>query len=97
MPVIRIEDEFVTFEVDGEVIAGPVSTRVPADGGRPRPRWMEATLYRKGDGSYVLHTVNRSLVWHLVRDRPGPCPQADGDGCCPAAGRRGVLRVMVPG
>ena len=27
---------------------------------------MEATLYRKGDGSYVLHTVNKSLVWHLT-------------------------------
>lgn len=66
MPVVRIEDEFFTFEVHGEVIAGPVSTRVPADGSRPRPRWMEATLYRKDDGSYVLHTVNKSLVWHLI-------------------------------
>ena len=71
MPVIRIEDEFVTYEVDGEVIAGPVSTRVPADGGRPRPRWMEATLYRKADGTYVLHTVNRSLVWHLIEQGLG--------------------------
>jgi hypothetical protein len=26
---------------------------------------MEATLYRKRDGTYVLHQVNYSLVWHL--------------------------------
>ena len=71
MPVTRITDEFASYEIDGEVIAGPVSTRFPTDGGRPRPRWMEATLFVKDDRTYVLHTVNHSLVWHLTESGLG--------------------------
>jgi hypothetical protein len=63
MPVV-IRDEFADFEIDGEVIAGPVTTRYSAAGGG-RPRWFEATLYRKPDGSYVLHQASLSVVWHL--------------------------------
>jgi len=59
-----ISDEFADFEIAGEVIAGPVSTELDARG-RPRPRWYEATLYRKPGGSYVLHQVSLSRVWHL--------------------------------
>lgn len=63
MPVIRIPDEFHYFEIDGEVVAGPVSTEYDSRG-RRRVRWMEATLYLKADGTYVLHQVNKSRVWH---------------------------------
>ena len=36
---VRIEDEFFTYEIsDGMVIAGPVTTRYPADPGRLRSR-----------------------------------------------------------
>jgi hypothetical protein len=64
MPVVRIIDEFAEYVFEADVIAGPVSTRIDARS-RPRPRWMEATLYRKSDGTYVLHQVNKSVVWHL--------------------------------
>lgn len=63
MPVVRIEDEFEVFEIDGEVIAHE-STETDSTG-RDRARWMEATVYRKDDGSYVIHQVNESVVWHL--------------------------------
>jgi hypothetical protein len=69
MPRVVIKDEHVDYEIDGEIIAGgpdcPVSTALDARQ-RQRARWMEATLYRKYDGTYVLHQVNYSLVWHLV-------------------------------
>lgn len=65
MPVFVIRDEHLDYEIDGEVIAGPVSTEYSASG-EPRARWMEATLYRKGDGTYVIHQVNQSVVWHLL-------------------------------
>ena len=63
MPVIRIPDEFHDFEIDAEVVAGPVSTEYDSRGSR-RVRWMKATLYQKADGTYVLHQVNESRVWH---------------------------------
>ena len=105
MPVTRIADEFSDFEIDGEVVAGPVSTR-----GRSGPRWFEATLYRKADGSYVLHVVNYSVVWHLDEhadshvNRPEDTPRSQlppgavycgslsarpGRPQCPPAGRGG--------
>jgi hypothetical protein len=65
MPRVVIKDEQVDYEIDGEVIAGPVSTALDAKQ-RQRARWMEATLYAKSDGTYVLHQVNYSLVWHLA-------------------------------
>jgi hypothetical protein len=69
MTRVVIKDEHVDYEINGEVIAGgpdhPVSTALDAKG-RQRARWMEATLYRKDDGTYVLHQVNHSLVWHLA-------------------------------
>lgn len=69
MPHVVIKDEHVDFEIDGEIIAGgpdnPVSTALDAQR-RQRARWMEATLYKKSDGTYVLHQVNYSLVWHLA-------------------------------
>jgi hypothetical protein len=65
MPRVVIKDEHVDFEIDGTVIAGPVSTALDARQ-RQRARWMEATLYAKDDGTYVLHQVNHSLVWHLA-------------------------------
>ena len=65
MPRVVIQDEQVDYEIDGDVIAGPVSTALDAKQ-RQRARWMEATLYRKPDGTYILHQVNYSLVWHLA-------------------------------
>jgi hypothetical protein len=64
MPVVVIKDEFADFVIDGVVVAGPVSTRNNASG-RGRPRWYEATLYRKAGGGYALHQVSLSVVWHL--------------------------------
>ena len=64
MPVVRIADEFAFYEFEAEIIAGPVSTQIDARQ-RKRPRWLQVTLYRKEDGSYVLHSVNLSVVWHL--------------------------------
>jgi hypothetical protein len=69
MPRVVIRDEHVDYEIDGRVIAGgpdhPVSTALDSRQ-RQRARWMEATLYAKDDGTYVLHQVNYSLVWHLA-------------------------------
>lgn len=63
--VIRIEDEFEVFEiVGGEIVAGPVSTETDFTGAE-RVRWFEGTIYRKPDGTYVVYTVNESVVWHL--------------------------------
>jgi hypothetical protein len=62
MAVVRITDEFHVFEIDAEVIAA-VSTEYDSREYR-RVRWFEATLYLKADGTYVLHTVNVSRVWH---------------------------------
>jgi hypothetical protein len=64
MPRVTVRDEHVDFEINGEVIAGPVSTALDARQ-RQRARWMEATLYASESGGYVLHQVNYSLVWHL--------------------------------
>src|SRR5580693_2338526 len=64
MARITIPDEFMDFEIDGEVVAGPVSTEYDSRG-RRRARCMKATLYLKSDGTYVLHQVNESLVWHV--------------------------------
>ena len=61
---VRIEDEDVVFEFDGERIAGPVSTRFDPKN-RQRARWMEATLWRKGDDTYVFEQVSISTVWHF--------------------------------
>ena len=61
----RIEDELMVHELDGERIAGPVSTRPHPVTGRPRGRWVEFTIYRLDRGGYVLHKVNQSRVWHL--------------------------------
>ena len=70
MDTVRIDDEYAVYEFTAEVIAGgpdsPVSTALGATGQWQRPRWMEATLYRKPDRTYVLHQVNYSLVWHLL-------------------------------
>jgi hypothetical protein len=66
MPQIVIRDEFLDFVIDGDAIAGPVTTEYADSTGRPRVRWFECTLYRKADGSYVIHQVNRSVVWHLA-------------------------------
>ena len=64
MELVRIEDESVVYEFEAERIAGPVSTRLdPRD--RQRARWMEATLYRKPDNTYVFAQVSYSTVWHL--------------------------------
>jgi hypothetical protein len=63
---IMIKDEFADMEITGEVVAGPVSTRKTA-AGTVRPRWFEATLYRRDAGGYVLHQANLSEVWHLDR------------------------------
>jgi len=83
MTLVRIEDERAVYEFDAEIIAGgpdsPVSTALGARSYWQRPRWMEATLYRKPDRTYVLHQVNYSLVWHLVSGeghvrKPGRVP-----------------------
>jgi hypothetical protein len=60
---VRIEDEDVVYEFDGDLIAGPVSTRLdPKD--RQRARWMEASIYRKPDNTYIFTQVSISTVWH---------------------------------
>jgi len=60
---VRIEDESVVYEFEGERIAGPVSTRLdPKD--RQRARWMDASLYRKADGTYIFVQASISTVWH---------------------------------
>jgi hypothetical protein len=61
---VRIEDESVVYEFEGVRIAGPVSTRLDPMG-RQRARWMEATLWRKPDDTYVFEQVSISTVWHL--------------------------------
>lgn len=63
--IVRIEDEHQIYEFDGDRIAGPVSTRHD-NRGRQRARWMEATLYRRTDGTgYIFYQVSYSMVWHL--------------------------------
>lgn len=63
--IVRIEDEHQIYEFDGDRIAGPVSTRFDKRS-RQRARWMEATLYRKSDGTgYIFYQVSYSIVWHL--------------------------------
>jgi hypothetical protein len=61
---VRIEDEDVVYEFEGDLIAGPVSTRLDPRN-RQRARWMEARLWRKPDNTYVFETVSISTVWHL--------------------------------
>lgn len=61
--LVRIEDEDVVYEFEGERIAGPVSTRLDPRG-RQRARWMEASLYRKPDNTYVFVQASISTVWH---------------------------------
>lgn len=78
---VRIEDEDVIYEFTAERIAGPVSTRLD-DRDRQRARWMEASLYRKDDDTYVFTQVNFSTVWHLLAGtahvrKPLGTPRAD--------------------
>jgi hypothetical protein len=61
--LVQIEDESVVYEFEAERIAGPVSTRLDGKD-RQRARWMEASLYRKPDDTYVFAQVNHSTVWH---------------------------------
>jgi hypothetical protein len=63
MTRVRTPDEFADITVDGELVAGPVSTEYDSQKKR-RVRWMTATLYLKSDETYVLHQVNISRVWH---------------------------------
>lgn len=60
-----IEGEFQVHPLEGELVAGPVSTRPHPVTGKPRGRWIEWALYRPDSGGYVLHKVNQSRVWHL--------------------------------
>lgn len=62
---VRIEDEDVVYEFDGELVAGPVSTRLDPRG-RQRARWMEASIWRKQDNTYVFEQASYSTVWHLT-------------------------------
>jgi hypothetical protein len=61
---VRIEDDSVAYEFEGERIAGPVSTRLDPRS-RQRARWMEATLWRTQDNLYVFEQVSISTVWHM--------------------------------
>lgn len=63
MAVIEIPDEFEVFTFEGERIAGPVTTAFDHFR-RQRPRWLEAELFRREAGGYVVSQVNKSLVWH---------------------------------
>lgn len=65
---VRIEDTDVVYEFNGELIAGPVSTRLDPRG-RQRARWMEATIWRKDDDTYVFEQVSISTVWHVPDGR----------------------------
>lgn len=64
MPLIEIPDEPAAWRFRGHRIAGPVSTAFD-HAGRQRPRWLEAELYARDDGGYVVAQANYSLVWHL--------------------------------
>jgi hypothetical protein len=64
MPLIEIPDEPAAWRFRGHRIAGPVST-ARDHAGQQRPRWLEAELYARDDGGYVVSQVNLSLVWHL--------------------------------
>lgn len=64
MQLVRYEDEDVVYEFTAERIAGPVSTKFDPRG-RQRARWMEASLYRKEDDTYVFVQESFSTVWHL--------------------------------
>jgi hypothetical protein len=64
MPLIEIPDEPAAWQFRGHRIAGPVSTAFDHTG-RQRPRWLEAELYARDDGGYVMSQANFSLVWHL--------------------------------
>jgi hypothetical protein len=63
--LVQIEDDDVVYEFTGTLIAGPVSTRLDAKD-RQRARWMEASLYRKSDDTYVFTQVSISTVWHQL-------------------------------
>lgn len=65
MTLYRIEDEFQVHELEGDRIAGPVSTRPHPVTGKLRGRWTELTIYKPVSGGYVLHKVSQSRVWHL--------------------------------
>jgi hypothetical protein len=66
MTLYRIEGEFQVHELEGERVAGPVSTRPHPITGKPRARWTEWVLYKPDSGGYVLHKVNQSRVWHAA-------------------------------
>lgn len=63
MTTMRIEDEFQVFTFTGLRLAFESTRLDPRQ--RQRARWMEASLYRKGDGTYLFYQVNYSLVWHF--------------------------------
>lgn len=78
----RLEDELHIREFDGELIAGTVTNRPHPVTGKLRARWTDLTLYRADGGGYVLHKVNRSVVWHLPAGQdhvriPGRTPVQD--------------------
>jgi hypothetical protein len=51
------------YRFAGELIAGPVTTAFDHTGTQ-RPRWLEASLYRRDGHGYVVSQENYSLVWH---------------------------------
>lgn len=64
MPLIEIPDDFQVYRFAGHQLGEPVSTAFDRYGVQ-RPRWLEARLFAKNDGGYVLAQANKSLVWHL--------------------------------
>jgi hypothetical protein len=64
VPEIRIVDRHHRETVfSGTRVAGPVTT-INRD--NPMPRWLSLVLYRLDSGSWLLHRIGMSLVYHCA-------------------------------
>lgn len=66
MATITIRDthSFLNEEHEGELISA-VDTR-SQDPDNPSKRWVEIKLYRLDDGSYLVHRIGQSVVYHTA-------------------------------
>lgn len=55
----QVKNQLEVIEFEGDLIAEATTER-PND-----PRWTEINIYRTTGGSYVIHRVGRSVVYHL--------------------------------
>lgn len=66
----KVNDQYQVLEFEGVKI-GEASTEV-----EDQPRWTEITIYRTVGGSYIVHRVGVSLVYH--RSGPQSCSSGVG-------------------